>query len=91
MTLIFCFQTFVMTENNIHKVDVDAEETPMIASIANFLSGIEFPVDKKEIINYAENNKAQARDSTEILNVLYKLPYMQYQTMADITQAIERQ
>ena len=91
MTLIFCFQTFVMTENNIHKVDVDAEETPIIASVANFLSGIEFPVDKKAIINYVENNKEQANDYTEILNVLHQLPDRQYQTMADITQAIERQ
>ncbi len=46
-------------------VEVDATDVPVIASIANLLAGIEFPVDKKGIIGYVENNKEKSSDKNK--------------------------
>ena len=70
-------------------VDVDTRDIPAIASMANFLAGIEFPIYKKEILNFIESKETQSEKAQDILNVLHKLPDRQYQTMADITQDIE--
>ncbi len=70
-------------------VEVDATDVPVIASIANFLAGIEFPIDKKGIVSYVENNKDKSNESEQILNVIQQLPENRYQTMSDITKAIE--
>lgn len=70
-------------------VEVDATDVPVIASIANLLAGIEFPIDKKGIVSYVENNKGKSNESEQILNVIQQLPEKQYQTMSDITKAIE--
>ena len=74
---------------NIWNVEVDATDVPVIASIANLLAGIELPTDKKGIIGYVENNKEKSRESEQILNVIQKMPENHYQTMSDITKAIE--
>ncbi len=70
-------------------VDVDATIVPVIASIANLLAGIEFPIDKKGIVSYVESNREKSDESEQILNVVQELPENQYQTMSDITKAIE--
>lgn len=70
-------------------VEVDATDVPVIASIANLLAGIEFPIDKKGIVSYVEDNKEKSNESEQILNVIQQLPENQYQTMSDITKAIE--
>jgi hypothetical protein len=70
-------------------VEVDATDVPVIASIANLLAGIEFPIDKKGIVSYAQDNKEKSNESEQILNVIQQLPENQYQTMSDITKAIE--
>ncbi len=41
-------------EGHIH---IDTKDIPAIASMTNFLAGIEFPIDKKEILNFVENKK----------------------------------
>jgi hypothetical protein len=70
-------------------VEVEATDVPVIASIANLLAGIEFPIDKKGIVSYVEDNKEKSNESEQILNVIQQLPENQYQTMSDITKAIE--
>ena len=70
-------------------VEVDATDVPVIALIANLLAGIEFPTDKKGIIGYVKNNKEKSNESEQILNVIQQMPENQYQTMSDITKAIE--
>jgi hypothetical protein len=70
-------------------VDVDVKDIPAIASMANFLAGLEFPLDKKEIVDYVESKNTQSDKSQDILDILHKLPDKQYQSMVDITQAIE--
>ncbi len=70
-------------------IGVEATDVPVIASIANLLAGIEFPIDKKGIIGYVNNNKEKSDESEQILNVVKQLPEEQYQTMSDITKAIE--
>ena len=70
-------------------VEVDATDVPVIASIANLLAGVEFPIDKKGIVKYVESNKEKSDESEQILNVVQELPESQYQTMSDITKAIE--
>ena len=70
-------------------IEVDATDVPVISSIANLLAGIKFPVDKKGIIVYVENNKEKSSESEQILNVIQQMPENQYQTMSDITKAIE--
>ncbi len=44
-------------------VEVDATDVPVIASIANLLAGIEFPIDKKGIVRYVENNREKSNES----------------------------
>jgi hypothetical protein len=70
-------------------VEVDATDVPVIASIANLLAGIEFPIDRKGIVSYVENNKERSDESEQILNVIQQLPENQYQNMSDIIKAIE--
>ena len=70
-------------------VEVDATDVPVIASIANLLAGIDFPIDKKGIVSYVKNNQEKSNESEQILNVIQQLPENQYQTMSDITKAIE--
>jgi hypothetical protein len=36
---------------------MDTKDISAIASMANFLAGIKFPIDKKEILNYLKNKK----------------------------------
>ena len=70
-------------------VKVDSTDVPVIASIANLLAGIEFTIDKKGIVSYVKDNKEKSGESEQILNVIQQLPENQYQTMSDITKAIE--
>jgi hypothetical protein len=74
---------------NKRNVEVDATDVPVIASIANLLAGIEFPIDKKGISSYVENHKEKSNESEQIQHVIQQLPESQYQTMSDITKAIE--
>lgn len=70
-------------------VEVEPPYIPVIASIANLLAGIEFPTNKKGIVSYLQDNKEKSNESEQILNVIQQLPENQYQTMSDITKAIE--
>jgi Protein of unknown function (DUF2795) len=74
---------------NKRNVEVDPTDVPVIASIANLLAGIEFPIDKNGISSYVENNKEKSNESEQIQYVIQQLPEGQYQTMSDITKAIE--
>lgn len=82
---------YLMNNDGKNKGNVEVEPTdvPVIASIANLLAGIEFPIDKKGIVSYVQGNKEKSNESEQILNVIQQLPENQYQTMSDITKAIE--
>ena len=57
-------------------------QTP--TSIARCLNGMDFPANKNEIMEYAEDNNAD----DELLDTLERLPEKQYGNMADVMQGI---
>ncbi len=55
--------------NNSEKghVDVNTKDIPAIAPMANFFAEIEFPIDKKEIVNFVENKNTLSDKSQDVL------------------------
>jgi hypothetical protein len=60
------------------------------AAIAKALSGIDFPKTKDSLKQYAKKNisKVQIQATTDILNVINKLPNRKYNNMADVEKSI---
>ena len=58
------------------------------ASIAKIFSGIEFPKDKNELVDYANENKAKVESSDDVIEVIKKLPDGKYHNMTDIEKAL---
>lgn len=56
----------------------------MTHDVAQALNGIDFPADKRKIIEYARKHGA----SSEISNALNGLPEEQYTSMADVFKGI---
>jgi hypothetical protein len=54
------------------------------ANIARCLGGMDFPANKEDIVEYAEDNDAD----DELLSRLERLPDKQYGNMADVMQGI---
>jgi Protein of unknown function (DUF2795) len=50
------------------------------SNLAYYLSGIDFPCRKDDLIQHAKNNGAEA----EVLQMLQELPEKEYGTMADV-------
>jgi hypothetical protein len=64
--------------------EVDVKDYPKAAAIGQILKDLEFPADKKKIIEYAERAKPQ---SEEILSDLQKIEERQYNNVSDVTKA----
>jgi len=54
------------------------------SNIAHHLKGIEFPADKQELIEYAEDNGAP----DEVLEVLQQMPDKEYNSMSDLMHGV---
>jgi hypothetical protein len=67
---------------------IAATRSTSAAAVAKLLSGIKFPKDKNELINYAKKNKAKVKSSDEIIKVIKELPARRYDNMADIEIAL---
>lgn len=50
------------------------------ANVAQYLSGIDFPCQKEDLIEHAEQNGAE----DEVLEVLNNMPEDEYNNMADV-------
>jgi thiamine pyrophosphate-dependent acetolactate synthase large subunit-like protein len=83
--------------------NVSSEEIPVVATIANFLAGMDFPKTKDQIVEYAQKNptgnenkarqtqpqqESQSYDHEQIISVLRKLPDREYQNMTDLSTAL---
>ena len=94
------------TENNDNnRGNVSSEEIPIVAAIANFLAGMDFPKSKDQIVQYAQRNpkgnenkerqvqpppqQSQPHDHQQIVSVLRKLPDREYQNMTDLSKALD--
>jgi hypothetical protein len=64
--------------------EVDVKDYPKAAAIGQILKDLEFPADKKKIVEHAEMARPQ---SEEILSDLQKIEERQYQSISDITKA----
>ena len=67
---------------------VAATASTSAAGIAKMLSGIEFPKDKNELVDYAKENKSKVKSSDEIIEVIKELPDRKYHNMVDIEKAL---
>ena len=67
---------------------IAATASTSAAAIAKILSGIEFPKNKNELLDYAKKNKAKVESSDEIIEVIKELPDIKYHKMADVEKAL---
>ncbi|MBE0447221.1 MAG: DUF2795 domain-containing protein [Actinobacteria bacterium] len=56
------------------------------AKVSQFLEGINFPADKKQIIDYTRDNNAPQ----DVLNVLQQMPEGKYYSVAGVLESIGR-
>ena len=54
------------------------------ANIAKYLGGMDFPADKEEIVEHAEEQDAD----DEVLAVLQRIPDKEYANMADVMKGV---
>ncbi len=79
-----------MTNNNAGSTrgekggEVAANRTVSAASVAKTLSGLDFPKNKQDIVNYAEQNKEKVEDSDAVINTIKQIPDREYNGMADV-------
>jgi hypothetical protein len=64
--------------------EVDVKDYPKAAAIAQVLKDLEFPVDKKQIIDCVERARPQ---SEEILSDIQKIEDKRYESVSDVTRA----
>ena len=62
--------------------EVDVKDYPKAAAIAQVLKDLEFPADKKQIMDCVERARPQ---SEEILSDIQKIEDKQYQNVSDVT------
>ncbi|HET6800152.1 MAG TPA: DUF2795 domain-containing protein [Nitrososphaeraceae archaeon] len=67
---------------------VAATASTSAAGIAKMLSGIEFPKDKNELVDYAKENKSEVKRSDQIIKIIKELPDRKYHNMVDIEKAL---
>jgi hypothetical protein len=67
---------------------VAATASTSAAAVAKIFSGIEFPKNKNELVDYTKVNKAKVKSSDEIIEVIKELPDRKYHNMADIEKAL---
>lgn len=54
------------------------------ANISSYLGGIDFPADKKDIVDHVKGNGAKS----DVIEVVEALPERQYETMADVMKGV---
>lgn len=54
------------------------------SNISHYLKGIDFPANKQDLIDHAEDNNAP----DEVIQALQKLPEGEYESMADLMQGV---
>jgi hypothetical protein len=64
--------------------EVDVKDYPKAAALAQVLKDLEFPADKKRIVDYVERARPQ---SEEILPDIQKIEDRRYENVSDITRA----
>jgi hypothetical protein len=64
--------------------EVDVKDYPKAAAIAQVFKDLEFPADKKQIVDCVERARPQ---SEEILSDIQKIEDKQYQNVSDVTKA----
>jgi Protein of unknown function (DUF2795) len=64
--------------------EVDVKDYPKAAAMAQVLKDLEFPADKKQIIDYVERARPQ---SEEILLDIQRIEDKQYASVSDVTKA----
>jgi len=64
--------------------EVDVKDYPKAAAIAQVLKDLQFPADKKQIVDYVVRARPQ---SEEILSEIQKIEDKQYANVSDVTRA----
>jgi hypothetical protein len=64
--------------------EVDVKDYPKAAALAQVLRDLEFPADKKQIVDYVERARPQ---SEEILPDIQKIEDRRYENVSDVTRA----
>ena len=64
--------------------EVDVKDYPKAAGLAQVLKNLEFPADKKQIIDCVERARPQ---SEEVLQDIQKIEDKQYENVSDVTRA----
>jgi hypothetical protein len=64
--------------------EVDVKDFPKAAAIAQVLKDLEFPADKKQIVDCVEMARPQ---SEEILSDIQKIEDKRYESVSDVTKA----
>ncbi|MDQ3848396.1 MAG: DUF2795 domain-containing protein [Thermoproteota archaeon] len=64
--------------------EVDVKDYPKAAAIAQVLKDLEFPADKKQIVDCVERSRPQ---SEEILLDIQKIEDKRYENISDVTKA----
>ncbi|MGE5547827.1 MAG: DUF2795 domain-containing protein [Solirubrobacterales bacterium] len=54
------------------------------ATIAQCLSGIDFPANKQKLVDYAQKNNADS----EVLDAIRQMPEAEYTSMADVFKGV---
>ena len=65
--------------------EVDVKDYPKAAAIAQVLKDLQFPADKKQIVEYVERARPQ---SEEILSDIQRIEDKQYANVSDVTRAV---
>jgi hypothetical protein len=65
--------------------EVDVKDYPKAAALAQVLKNLEFPADKKQIIDCVERARPQ---SEEILSDIQKIEDKHYENVSDVTRAV---
>ena len=64
--------------------EVDVKDYPKAAAIAQVLKDLQFPADKKQIVDYVERARPQ---SEEIVADIQKIEDKRYENVSDVTRA----
>jgi hypothetical protein len=67
---------------------IAASSSVSAASIAKVLSGIEFPKNKNQLIDYAKQNKDRISDPDSVIEALKELRDNHFENMADVEKAL---
>jgi hypothetical protein len=67
---------------------IAASSSASAASVAKILSGIEFPKNKDQLIDYAERNKDRVSEPDAVIEALKELHNDHFENMADVEKAL---